>query len=358
MEVLEKHVRYNSLIELIERSNEVFYFTHDINHYFTYISPSVKHILGYDYSEMVGRKYEEFLFGHPSDHIVNQYTDEALAYGVQSPAYKAMMKHKKGHKVILEIVEFPIIENNNITGMQGIAINISEKDRLDEMISKADKLSKIGQLAAGVAHEIRNPLTSIQGFIQLMESEIGEQKFNKYFSVIQSELARVNSIVNEFLVLSKPNESILKSENIIDLLKQITDIFIPEANLKNISLSQFIDKDLPKVLCDGNEMKQVFINLLKNAAEAMPEGGEIKINVKKIIGFIELSFCDTGCGMSHEQIEKVGNPFYTTKQSGTGLGMMTCFRIIEKHQGLLDISSELNKGTTIKVLLPYKNNNL
>lgn len=224
------------------------------------------------------------------------------------------------------------------------------KEKTERYIQKSEKLALIGQMAAGLAHEIRNPLTSIKGFIQLFKSDSDQQE---YYDIVLGELERINNIVGEFLVLAKPSADVFSEKDINVLILDIITLINSESSLNNVQIYVDYEPDLPMVSCEENQLKQVFINLLKNAIEAMPEGGNIFVKIQeKEDGKISVKIKDNGIGIPEERISTLGEPFYTTKEKGTGLGLMTCYKIIESHQGEILIKSKVNDGTLIEVLLP------
>ncbi|MCM3163597.1 ATP-binding protein [Metabacillus litoralis] len=225
-----------------------------------------------------------------------------------------------------------------------------KKEQTERLLLKSEKLALLGQMAAGIAHEIRNPLTSIKGFIQLFKSNQLEET---YYNIVLSELDRINSIVGEFLVLAKPSASIFVEKDIKELIKDVITLMSTQSIINNIQIFSEFDPDLPKICCEEAQLKQVFLNLFKNAIEAMPNGGQIELKVKlKEAGAISVHLIDQGIGISPERLPTLGEPFYTTKEKGTGLGLMTCYKIIESHKGKMTIQSEVNKGTTIQLTLP------
>ncbi|UGB31334.1 MULTISPECIES: ATP-binding protein [Bacillaceae] len=166
-------------------------------------------------------------------------------------------------------------------------------------------------------------------------------------------LDRINSIVGEFLVLAKPSASIFVEKDIKELIKDVITLMNTQSIINNIQIFSEFDPDLPKICCEEAQLKQVFLNLFKNAIEAMPNGGQIELKVKLIeAGTISVQLIDQGVGISPERLPTLGEPFYTTKEKGTGLGLMTCYKIIESHKGGMTIQSEVNKGTTIQLTLP------
>lgn len=226
-----------------------------------------------------------------------------------------------------------------------------KKETTEILLQKSEKLALVGQMAAGIAHEIRNPLTSIKGFMQLFQAKYKEDE--EYFDIVLSELERINLIVGEFLVLAKPTNIVFKEKDLKMLLRDVVMLINTQAIINNVQILVELDLNLPMIACEENQLKQVFINILKNAIEAMPNGGIIEIKVKEVENNkISICFIDQGVGIPEDRIQTLGEPFYTTKEKGTGLGLMTSYRIIESHNGELRISSKVGEGTTIEVTLP------
>lgn len=174
-----------------------------------------------------------------------------------------------------------------------------------------------------------------------------------YYDIVLSELDRINGIVGEFLFLSKPTTTAMQQRDVKKLLNDVVTLIQTQTILSNIQISMEYKSNLPYVYCDENQLKQVFLNILKNATEAMPNGGTIELKVKKDNERgVVIQITDQGVGIPKERIPSLGEPFFTTKEKGTGLGLMTCYKIIENHQGQLQIESEVDKGTTVHIILP------
>lgn len=233
----------------------------------------------------------------------------------------------------------------------GIFKDISDQVLEEERLIQSEKLSTAGQLAAGIAHEIRNPLTAINGFMKLLRSS--ERINDRYFSIIESELQRIEFIVNELLVLAKPQaKHISKPFDFLVLLEQVITLMNGQASLKSIKILPVCTDQSLWVYGEAYQLKQVFINLLKNAMEAMNDGGNIYVQVLTNERDARISVQDEGCGMTEDQIKKLGKPFYTTKETGTGLGFMITQNIIHNHGGSIVVESVLNQGTTFTVIIP------
>ncbi|MED0736582.1 ATP-binding protein [Aneurinibacillus thermoaerophilus] len=255
-----------------------------------------------------------------------------------------------GEPKVFDVIKVPLFHSDGQRkGIVVIGRDITELKKTEELLRKSEKLSVVGQLAAGVAHEIRNPLTSIRGFVQFLRE--GNFK-DEYFTTMLSELDRIELIVNEFLVLAKPQVMNFRRKNLSTLLHQVIALLSTEAVINNIQIVTDFIPVTALVDCDENQLKQVFINILKNAIEAMPNGGQITVQLKQQHDKVLLYFIDQGYGIPEERIQKLGEPFYTTKEKGTGLGLMISYKIIQSHQGSIQIKSRENIGTTVEVILP------
>lgn len=241
-----------------------------------------------------------------------------------------------------------IIDGLNLT----VIVDVTEKAEMQEQLRKSDRLNIIGELAAGIAHEIRNPMTALKGFIQLLEPSI-KAVHSMYYDVITSELARIDSIINEFLILAKPQEISFQEKDICQIMKETIDLLSAQAVLYNVQFHTHYEEKLPLLYCEPNQLKKVFINLIKNAIEVMPSGGNITISINSINEeYLQIAIQDEGLGIPKDKLKKLGEPFYTTKEKGTGLGLMVSYQIIEEHKGSIKVESDEGKGTTFYLSLP------
>ncbi|PEA54818.1 sensor histidine kinase [Bacillus pseudomycoides] len=218
-----------------------------------------------------------------------------------------------------------------------------------EEAQQAEKLAVIGKMAATIAHEIRNPLTSLKGFTQLQREKHPED--TAYYNIMVQEIERMNAIVSELMVLGKPKQRQYTLHNIKDILSYVISIVEQPASQYGITISTAFAKELPSIQCDEKQMKQVFLNIIKNAIESMPGGGNIFVEANVVHEQIIVSVTDEGCGICQEKIDKIGAAFYTTKENGTGLGLMVTYKILEEHQGEMEFESTLGVGTKVHIKL-------
>lgn len=233
-----------------------------------------------------------------------------------------------------------------------ISRDITERLKTEELLRKSEKLAVVGQLATAIAHEINNPLTTVKGFIQLLKSMENKDKHN-YIELVLSEIDKIESITREFMVVAKPQAVKVEPKDLHILIEQVIMLLQPQARMNNVQIRTDFRSDIPLIPCEANQVKQVFINILKNSIEAMPMGGDILIQVDKADNHqVSIQFIDQGHGIPKERIPYLGEPFYSIKEEGIGLGLMVCYKIVEAHQGKIVIKSEVNKGSTVDVILP------
>ncbi len=229
---------------------------------------------------------------------------------------------------------------------------------MEDRILLAERISSLGHLAAGVAHEIRNPLNAIGMGLQRLKREFlppDESKREEYISfteLILKEIRRVNDIIEQFLSLSKPFQLNLKESSLQDLLTHLVTLFQEEASSMGIRLQADTPSDMPLLAIDSEKLTRAFINIMKNGMQAMGQGGVLRVDTKRLKDRVEVTISDSGSGIPPEQMEKIFNYYYTTKENGVGLGLPIAHRIIEAHGGQLKIESRVGVGTKVTVRLP------
>jgi two-component system sporulation sensor kinase A len=318
---------------------------------FLYINPEGIKLLGLETeTDVIGKSPLEFL--HPNHHdLYIERIDSILASKEIARHNEFKLIRADGEIIDIELSSVPTIYEKK-PALITIINDVTVKNRAtNELMLNSEKLRMVGQMAAGIAHELKNPLTSVKGFIQLLRSnQVGKDL--EYVDIVATELERLNMIVNEFLFLSKPQEMKFKNVNVISLMISVLKLLSPQAVMQNVQMKTNFDLDVPLIHADENQIKQVLVNLFKNAIEAMPRGGQIRVFIRNSNSGVVISVTDEGSGIPPEQIKKIAEPFYTTKEKGTGLGLMVCYKIIENHHGKISFRSQVDEGTEVMIELP------
>ncbi|MDQ1318221.1 MAG: two-component system, NtrC family, sensor histidine kinase HydH [Candidatus Poribacteria bacterium] len=245
-------------------------------------------------------------------------------------------------------------ERGKIIGAVIILRDLREIKELQERIYRNERLASLGRLAAGVAHEIRNPLSSIRGFAQYFQDKFSPQTNDrKYSTAMVNEVDRLNRIIEALLDLARPMEPNLLSYSIEDVLNHAIQLVQADLDMKKVEIVKHIQDNIPDILMDRDQMIQVILNILLNGMDAIDDGGKITISISVKSNNIEIAISDTGSGIPQENLSKIFDPFYTTKKSGTGLGLSIVHRIIEEnHRGEIHVDSKVGEGTTFTIYLP------
>lgn len=229
----------------------------------------------------------------------------------------------------------------------------TKKVAMEKRLAHRDSLSSVGQLAASIAHEIRNPLTTLKGFTQLLKVSAGNDSL-RYLNVIDDEINRMETILSEMLILSKPSTEDKTLISLKSILADMVFLITPKAELDGIVV-QYEEKNSCNAMIQGNEvrLKQVILNLFKNAVESMISGGKLTIKIiQDVKGQLVVTISDTGIGISSTDFEQIFTPFYTTREEGTGLGLPFVMKTVQDHGGTINVESELGKGTKFVLTFP------
>ncbi|MGG0144598.1 PAS domain-containing protein [Bacillus velezensis] len=301
------------------------------------------------YEDLIGKNVYDQL--HPCDHDgVKQRIQNIINRKTESEIIKQSWFTFKNRLIYTEMVCIPTTFFGE-TAVQVILRDISERKQTEELMLKSEKLSIAGQLVAGIAHEIRNPLTAIKGFLQLMKPTMEENEH--YFEIVFSELSRIELILSELLMLAKPQQNAVKERvNLKKIISEVTALLETQANLKGIFIKTDYEHDSMYINGDQNQLKQVFINLIKNAVESMPDGGTVHIIMTEDEYSVNVTVKDEGDGIPENVLKRIGEPFLTTKEKGTGLGLMVTFNLIKNHQGAIQVDSKPDRGTAFHITFP------
>src|SRR5690625_1991707 len=312
-----------------------------------YVSQSIETILNIKPSQILGKHWKKVFV--KTNKMYTKGNFFKTSNDVQQ--LKVTLNNSDGQIIWFESTISPICSNNEKFYMMSL-VNISEKIKLEELIMQSEQLSVTGQLAAGIVHEIRNPLTSLKGFLQLLAAGVDAK--DAYFKIMIDEINKIETITSELLFMAKPMTAHKQAESISCMIKEVVALLQSEARINsiNIIMEELSDHN---ILCNRTQIKQALINIIKNAIEAVEANSKIMISTTTSDGFILIDIIDEGPGISEDAIHKISEPFYTTKQEGTGLGLMITQKIIDEHDGIMQVFKNPTKGSTFRLQLPiYK----
>ncbi|WP_164985034.1 ATP-binding protein [Ammoniphilus sp. CFH 90114] len=255
-----------------------------------------------------------------------------------------------------EIISYILLSIPFVTIGMAITISLIERikqnNAIQQQLREAEKLKVVSQLASSIAHEVRNPLTVVRGFIQLfIEGNTTPDKRQQYSKIMLEELERAQFIIDDYLSFARPEIGRIEVIDVNSIVSNATNIMSSYATANGVDIVQNLDENL-YLQADKRKLTQVIVNIAKNAVEAMPHSGTLEFRTETRNDEILIHIIDEGIGMSQEQIERLGFPFYSTKDKGTGLGMMVSFQIVRMMNGRIQVQSELGKGTQFSILLP------
>ncbi len=263
---------------------------------------------------------------------------------------------KDGYERFYHAVKTPIYdENQNLIGILGIFWDITEQRRSQQQLLYTERLSGIGELAGGIAHEIKNPLSNISSAIQLLESDIDKKpEFMELINIIHDSIKDATYTIGKLINFSAPHDMELKQHNLYDLLIRTCNLLKSKFVKGNVELELTKDSEIADNKFDEINLKSAFINIIINAIQAMPDGGKLTIKVMEEIDKQVIIFKDTGCGISKDKLPRIFDPFYTTKREGSGLGMGLIYTVVKFHSGTINVSSKEGVGTEIIISLPRR----
>jgi signal transduction histidine kinase len=238
--------------------------------------------------------------------------------------------------------------------MENAILYKEQKERFRRML-RADKLATIGELAAGAAHEIRNPLTAVKSSLQYLQDKNPDETARKLLTTALEETGRIEEILSGMLSLSRPSEMKKERHDLSETLRECLELISFQARKNKVVIVQAYPAAPIVLVADRSQLKQLFLNILLNAVQAMPDGGEIRVQASVPDGVKALvSVADTGEGILEENLDRIFDPFFTTKKGGTGLGLSICYGIVKSHEGEIEAKSRPGQGTTVIVKLPLE----
>jgi len=325
--------------------------TVDVNGIVTSINPAGQQIMGINPEEVVGRPYESLLDRNAgfTSYLLNTLRNgnEYVSVDLDVPLQDRTVHVSSSTSLLRD-------GSGRVIGAVAIFKDISETMQLQKQVLRADRLAALGELIAGIAHDIRNPLTSIRGFVQYLQKSGDPEEVKEYAPLIIRQVDGLNRTIGELLRFAKPAPPHFEPVQLNDLIGgEIMRLVRNRAAKQSVEIDLRLAQDLPMIRADAEQLKQVLLNLLINSGQAMTSGGRIIIRTGvETPGKVTVSVADNGCGIPPEHIEKIFDPFYSTKPAGTGLGLAVVNRIINEHSGTIVMKSEPGKGTTVTIQLP------
>jgi len=304
--------------------------------------------------------------------VIDEVKKKASDHFSDYQRYQTLFSNDNGRNIYLGFSISPLTDpNGSLIGHTLIFQDITKFKEMEEQMKRFDKMAAIGLLAAGMAHEIRNPLASLSGSIQMLKSELLlDQNQKQLMEIILRESERLNALITDFLLFAQPPQTNKRLSQISKLIEETIDLFIHSPSFhEGIRIHRPLSHANTQTMIDPDQMKQVFWNLLMNATQAMSNGGEIRIHLEKQNGtgwettfpvntqkkekeWVKISIADSGSGIAEQDREKIFEPFFTTKETGTGLGLSIVHKIIENHNGVIQVESEVGKGSKFTIFLP------
>lgn len=296
--------------------------------------------------DLLRQKLDTVLVGFETEVIIPQVED-----ALKGESKSSIVLHN-GNKMYITSTS-PIKKGYTDEVIGGVIIlqDITEVETLRKELNHVERLSLVGQMAAGITHEIRNPMSVVRGFLQLMK-EKSPPALDHYYRIVMEELDRANSIINDFLALAQNRVVNMERCSLHDIIQELTPLLWADANLRGQSIVVQLDEKVPALFLNAKEIKQLILNLARNGMEAMQEKGQLILETRHTEFGVELIVKDTGNGIPAVLKENLFDPFYTTKANGTGLGLALCLSIMERHGGKIAVESEEGIGTEFIVFFP------
>jgi PAS domain S-box-containing protein len=263
------------------------------------------------------------------------------------------MMRKDGTTFPVIMHSAPLIREGKIIGIRGIAIDITERKRIENELIKSQRLATIGETAAMVGHDLRNPLQGIMSATGVLKKKLestSDTRTKQMLLTIEKGIEYSNKIISDLLDYARETHLEIKESDPKSLIAETLEMVRNPANVRVVNSTE----NIPKIMIDKDKIKRVFANVIGNAFEAMPEGGTLTIANRQFNGNVEITFSDTGVGMAKETIEQIWNPLFTTKSKGIGLGLPICKRIVEAHKGVISVESTPEKGSIFIIRIPIK----
>ena len=323
------------------------------------INRATEMILGYSSDELVGKLIDQDIQLHPEGYSP---VLEALEKWKNQDRIDTSLTKKSGEAMPAGVSVYLLEEDGNWIGAVEIFRDLTEIKAREAQIERQRRLVALGSMAAEVAHEVRNPLGGVKGFASLLARKVQDEAAKRYVDKIIEGVNSIEQVVDDFLLYARPMEPRFRMADLHEILD--TSLMLSVDQNEHIQVIREYGSDVPKITVDPEQMRQVFINLMINAEQAMPEGGTLRIQTSSVASgpsarehpecaeCVQIRIADTGTGIVPEIRDRIFDPFYTTKETGTGLGLAIVHRIIESHHGTIYVETAPGEGTTFVIELP------
>jgi two-component system, NtrC family, nitrogen regulation sensor histidine kinase GlnL len=329
----------------------------------TLVNPAAEELAGVSGRQAKGGLFSDIFKGEGE---LNDMVAKTIATGMSVSDHENIVLKRHGKLTPVGVSTSPMLSaGGDRIGTIVLLRDLTNVRELEEAVRQADRLSSLGALAAGLAHEIKNPLGGIKGAAQLLELEFPDNEdLREYIRVMLKEVQRVNLIVEELLALASPGRLKLDKVNLHRVLSDILLLQRRATDGRDLSIQQYFDPSIPPILADEALLTQLFLNLIKNAMEAVGDGGVVKVTSRVLADYsmtqkgerrarmVAIDVADNGPGIPDDVLEHLFTPFFTTKSKGTGLGLAICQKIVSEHRGMIRVDSDAARGTVFTVMLP------
>jgi PAS domain S-box-containing protein len=314
------------------------------------VSPAAEKFLGAPAGTFIGRRVADiFPAGHPLRDALHLEGDE-----LSEVAAETELVTSEGTKRVGVSVQ-AIQEDGERMGALVTLRDLDSLESINTQLQVSERLAAVGRITAGVAHEVKNPLNSMRLWLENLKESLPEAKDSgaqHAVQVLDKEIDRLDAVVKRFLDFTRPVEVRLEATQLADLLKEVMQVAQPQLQKANVQVAQLLPIDVPEAYVDRALLKQAVLNLVLNAAEAMPQGGQLRLVLSRRGEMAEIAVGDTGKGIPPENRQKIFQLFFTTRPGGSGIGLASTFRIVQLHNGSIDFTSEVGRGTTFRIELP------
>jgi PAS domain S-box-containing protein len=314
------------------------------------ISPAAEKFLGEPAGQLLGRRVTEiFPPGHPLYEVLHIESDE-----LSDVAAETELETSEGPRRVSVSVQ-AIQEDGERMGALVTLRDLDSLESINTQLQVSERLTALGRITAGVAHEVKNPLNSMRLWLENLKESLPAESdgvSRQAVQVLDKEIDRLDAVVKRFLDFTRPMDIRLEPTQLAELLREVLEFALPQLQKSNIQLAQLLPIDVPEVYVDRALLKQAVLNLVLNAAEAMPSGGQLRLVLSRRGEMAEITVGDTGKGIAPENRQKIFQLFFTTRPGGSGIGLASTFRIVQLLNGSIDFTSEVGRGTTFRIELP------